>query len=348
MRVGMIPENPLEWFLSKVNAIPFPVADAFVGMLQARAVIAGTRLGVFAALASGPASVTELARRLSCKESGLLSLLEALVSCGYLVGKQGKYVVSRRARKWIMPDDPQSVNCFIESTDDYWTMMGRLEEVIRTGNSLDLHDQLQDEKEWRRYLYGLHDLSKMAAKEMILRCPLARSSKCLLDIGGGHGGYAAAYCRRYPHLRAVIFDLPQAIAIGREIIPKYYEDVSARITFREGDVTKGSFGSGYDAILLLNIIHHFNPDQIQQVLKNIIESLNPGGRLLILDQIRQASRTASYLGSLAQLLFLVMTRGKSYSIEEVTGWIQMGGFSNVRVKNLIVGPGASVLSAVKK
>lgn len=348
MRVGMIPENPLEWLLSKGNAIPFPVADAFVAMLQSRAIMAATRLGVFAALSKEPSDSRSLAARLSCDERGLHSLLEALVNCHYLREINGKFELSPSIVKWLSPDEPQSVNWFLEFNFDNWELMSHLEESIRTGKSFDLHSKLTDVDQWRRYMRGLHDLSKIAAKEMVMRCSIGGSPKRLLDIAGGHGGYSAAFCRKYRQLRATIFDLPQVTDIGTEIVKDYYGDVADRIEFTQGDLRADSLGSGYDVILLLNAIHHFDSDQVQRSFKEIFNALTPGGTFIILDQLKAAGASTSYLGSLAQLLFLVMTNGTSYDLQQVTAWLEKTGFSNVRCKKMWTGPGASFVIAQKK
>lgn len=348
MRIGMIPENPLEWFLCKINAIPFPAEDTLVAMLQTRAVMTASRLGLFEALADAAYSEEELAERLSCQVAGLGSLLSALVLCGYLEKKGEKYGFSSQARKWLTPNGPESVNWFIEFNYDNWERMGKLEHVIQTGESLDIHRGLSDPRQWQRYLYGLHDLAKLAVKEMLLRCSFAHSPKSLLDIGGGHGGYSAAYCRRFPELKAEIFDLPEAINIGKEIIGKHYADVSNRIAFMPGNIEKDAIGSGYDLVFLMNLIHHFEQGFISELLEKIFRGMQPGGALVIVDQIKNKDGATSYLAALAELLFLVMSNGRTYSLGEIKGWLEKTGFSEIRVKQLKVGPGTSVLTAVKK
>jgi tRNA A22 N-methylase len=45
-----------------------------------------------------------------------------------------------------------------------------------------------------------------------------RGARDLLDIGGSHGYYSVALCRRHPTLRAVILDLPQAVVHAETIL----------------------------------------------------------------------------------------------------------------------------------
>lgn len=348
MRVGMIPENMVEWLFTQANALPFPVADTFVAILQARAVLAATRLGLFDSLADRPASSTELASSLTCNEKGIQSLLEALTCCGYVVELQGRYDLSPKARKWLDPGQPYSMNRFIDFNLDNWNWLGRLEENIKTGITVDIHDQALDPEGWRRYMYGLHDLARMAAREIPLRARLKPGQRRLLDIGGGHGAYSGIYCRRYPDLRAVLFDLPPAIEVGKEIVGKYYSDVAGRMEFLPGDLLKDKLGAGYDAALLFNVIHHIPAEEIPNTFKKIYEALNAGGTLLILDQFKESSRTVSYFAALTQLLFLVTSNAGSHRLDDVRGWLENQGFEKIKHKNLRIGPGTALLTATKQ
>ncbi|MEW6682550.1 MAG: class I SAM-dependent methyltransferase [Nitrospirota bacterium] len=350
MRVGMIPENPLEWLLTRANALPFPVADTFVAIIQARAIMAATRLGVFEALSKAPASAPELAAKLSCTDKGIQILLNALVGCGYVAESGGRYDLAPRARKWVTPDDPRSMNRFIDFQYDHWEWWMRLDDAIRTGATLDLHAGMLDPAGWRRYIYGLHDLSKMAARELVLRFRLRPNQTRLLDIGGGHGAYPAAYCRKYPNLHAVMFDLPPALDVAREIVQTHYRDVANRIELRPGDLAKDDLGSGHDVIFIFNLLHHFDGAEIRRIVQKVAGALNPGGAFVILDQFKREKGAGpeSYAAVLTQLLFLVTSNAGSLDLGEVRAWLEESGFSNVRAKNLRVGPGTSYITAVKR
>lgn len=344
----MIPENILEWILSKFNFLPFPVADTFIAMFQARAVLAGARLGVFDHLAKTPSSSEELAIALSCQHKGIKTLLEALECSRYVTEKNGKYALSRQAKKWMDPDMPFSMNRFIDFNNDNWDWISQLESSVKTGAIIDLHDNLLDSEGWRRYLFGLHDLSRMAAKEILFRFKIKGSGKRLLDIGGGHGAYAAAFCRNDATLKATLFDLPPAIEVGKEVIEKYYSDVSGQIDFVSGSLLKEDLGSGYDVVFLFNVLHHINNSEIEAVFKKIHGAMNPGGTFVILDQFKQTSRKDSYGAALTQLLFLVTSNAGSNRLDDVKSHLKSSGFSAFRFKGLKVGPGTALLTATRQ
>ncbi|NIR07513.1 MAG: SAM-dependent methyltransferase, partial [Candidatus Aminicenantes bacterium] len=71
--------------------------------------------------------------------------------------------------------------------------------------------------------------------------------KKLLDVGGGPGTYSIAACRRFPKLKAVVFDLPETIAIANEVIAG--EGMQDRVTTRAGNWETDTFGKDNDVVL---------------------------------------------------------------------------------------------------
>ncbi|HEX8698070.1 MAG TPA: methyltransferase dimerization domain-containing protein, partial [Myxococcaceae bacterium] len=89
MRLDFKPDNLLERAADFLNLAPRPVVQAFFGMMAARTLMAGERLGVYAALLERPSTAEELAERLKLSPEGTRALLEALVSCEVVTRKRG-------------------------------------------------------------------------------------------------------------------------------------------------------------------------------------------------------------------------------------------------------------------
>jgi hypothetical protein len=56
MRFGAIPENPIEWMIARLNLAPRPLLETQMAYTLARLIMVATKLGVFDALAEGPAT----------------------------------------------------------------------------------------------------------------------------------------------------------------------------------------------------------------------------------------------------------------------------------------------------
>lgn len=140
MKVGAIPENAIEWVLHKLNLVPTPLLDTLQAATLARAVMVGTKLGVFEAVAAEPLGADEIARRIGTDGRATEKLLNALVGSGYLSFKDGRYAIARVARKWLLKSGPRSLydnmlHRFLE-----WKAIEQFEDFVRTGEPLRVHE----------------------------------------------------------------------------------------------------------------------------------------------------------------------------------------------------------------
>ena len=64
--------------------------------------------------------------------------------------------------------------------------------------------------EWERYQRAMRAIAGLGATELARRVSLPTRARAMLDIGGSHGYYAVAFCRRHPRLRATVLERPEA------------------------------------------------------------------------------------------------------------------------------------------
>jgi hypothetical protein len=70
---------------------------------------------------------------------------------------------------------------------------------VRAGQPLCVHDQMTDD-EWGVYQRGMRSGIEMLARWVARRLPMPRAATEMLDIGGSHGYWSVALCRRHPCL----------------------------------------------------------------------------------------------------------------------------------------------------
>src|SRR5512145_2232374 len=63
MRIGVVPEGPLERVLLATGAVPTPLLETMIAMMLARTLMVGCKLGVFEALAAGALDVEAVAKQ---------------------------------------------------------------------------------------------------------------------------------------------------------------------------------------------------------------------------------------------------------------------------------------------
>ena len=84
-------------------------------------------------------------------------------------------------------------------------------------------------------------------------------------------------------MKATVIDLPSAIPHARELAAR--EGITDLVEHREGDVTRDDLGTGWDVVLLSNILHHFQPPKIAEILarrctgRRPTREQSPSGRL---------------------------------------------------------------------
>ena len=328
MRPSMRADNLLERAAIRFNLAPLPVAEVLYMPAAARAVMAGVRLGVFERLVQGPGTADELAVALELSPSGTRLLLDSLAAIGHVDRDGATYSIPDRARPWFDPASDTYVGTYIEHAFDYWEWWDNMEQVVRSGKSLELHDMAADDPHWRVYIRGQYELARLSAPEVARALRLPREPTSLLDVAGGHGWFSAQLCRRHPTLEATVLDLPGSAAVGREIIAE--AGLSDRVRHVEGDLASSDFGGPHDAALCFNIVHHLTPEQNVALLRRLHDSLAPGGTLAVLDLFTPPPQKRPDSAALVGLFFFLTSAAATYGPEDLFGWLEQAGFEQPR------------------
>lgn len=330
MRVGAKPENPLEALALRLNQVPTPLLEGYMAFMGARVIMAGCRLGIFEALAERPDSAERLASRLGLAPEGTQVLLSALHASGCVTHGSGGYANSRAVQKYLLPGSDQSVAEFVGVFGfDLWDHFTQLEDVVRSGTPVGLHEREADDPYWERYIRGLFALTRVSAR-VVVRLVGAKDPRDMLDLAGGHGGYAMALCRKHPELRATILELEGSARVGREIVEE--EGFSDRVRFEVGDIFSSDYGSGRDLVTAFQIVHHFSPEQNVDMLTRARASLRPGGgRMAIAEQeAAPPGEQGSQIGALTGMLFYITSAARTYTAGEMEGFLAQAGFKRPR------------------
>ncbi len=334
--------------LLRFNLGPGPLLD-LNGALAFRAVSVALRLGVFEALRDGPLTAAAAAGRLGADERGLTVLLEALAALGYVVRRDGCFVNTPMTADWMLHGAPGDVSDLFLYFDDVLERWGYLEETIRRGSPPCMAWEWMDRKEggWKRYHAALRGIARVMAPEIVKRVNLPAGARRLLDIGGSHGFYSVAFCRRHPGLAAEVFDWAQARGSAEETIAA--GGMAGRVAFREGNIFNDELEGGYDAALLFNFIRIFPPERNRELVAKVAGLLNPGGILAVLDEFGCGLSTPAARGG-ARLKYLELfnsTPGRNYGPAEVIGWADQAGLRDARLVPLRRAPGLGLVLARK-
>jgi SAM-dependent methyltransferase len=346
MKISGLATRLLERIVMRSGLGPTPMFDTFHAVVVARAIMVGTKIGVFEVSATRALDVREMATRVGAEPMALRKLLDLLVATGYMRFRDGRYEPSRVARRWLLGKSARSLHDNMLLRFLEWRAVESTEDFVRTGRSLDVHD-LIDGPDWGVYQRGMRSLARLSAQEVSRRIRLPNHAALMLDIGGGHGVYSAAFCRRHPRLRATILDLAPAVEAAAPLLAE--EGLGERVVHRIGDALTDELGErAYDLVFVSHLVHHFDAATNEKLVRRAARALRPGGVLAVLDVLRPRSpETSNQTGAVLDLYFAVTSNAGTWAREEIEVWYQNAGLSKGKPLPLQTAPGVTVLTATR-
>jgi 2-polyprenyl-3-methyl-5-hydroxy-6-metoxy-1,4-benzoquinol methylase len=337
MRYGSIPQNPLEEQLLSAPQAPRALFDTFLPLVQARAIMAGLRLGVFEALRENAQTPEELARLLALDTEALELVLRMLTGAGYLVREGDSYALSELARRTLLADAGARVTAWVALHENAWDWLRATNDVIRSGQGVDIHGQLGDAADWLTYQSAMLEMARQLGPLIAPLVPVKPGARTLLDIAGSHGMFGALICREHPPMRSLVLDLPEAVEQSRRLARE--EGLDDVVTHRSGDALSDDLGEGYDVVFLGNILHHFTATQIEQLLGRAKSALSPAGTIAIWE-VRRPERDdpPDIVGDAFALFFRVTSTARCYTTGEYLDWLEAAGFTAVEAQPLPFAP----------
>jgi SAM-dependent methyltransferase len=346
MRLGPVAENPIEWVIARLNITPRPLLETQIAYTLARLIMVGTKLGVFEALADGPATPEAVAERCDTNPVGTEKLLFALAGAEYVRAEDGGYGLTPVSRKWLLRGSPHSIADKLLLQFHEWDWLERAEDYVRTGEPLEIHS-MTDAGEWDLYQRGMRAMANAFAGEAVKRMPMPKDPKDMLDIGGSHGYYSVALCRRKSGLRSVIIDLPQAVEHAAPLLAA--EGMGDRVVHRAGDALTDDLGTdAYDLVLIAQLIHHFSEAENRNLAARVARALRPGGVYAVLDEFRpRTAKDSGQVGALLEFYFALTSQSGTWPVEEIVDWQRQAGLAPRRPIRFRTAPGVGIQAAVK-
>lgn len=335
MHMTVAGDNFLERLGLALGAVPTPLVGATFGPGYGRAVVAATRFGLFEALAAGPRDAAGLADAMRCSATGVTALAHALTGAGLLRRRAGVFSLTRPARRWLLAESEASLRDAVLFMGYCHTWLVDLEDAVRSGQVTRLHDRAHPPEFWDAYTGALASFARLASAEVVRRARLTAPRR-LLDVGGNHGLYAAAYCHRHPGLEATVLDLPEACDAGRRVVAA--APGGDRVTHRAGDFRRDDWGDGWDAILLFNVLHNATEAEARGALRRARASLAPGGRLVICDAAHPGGDRIDFAAGWNELFFFLVSGAQAWPEATLAAWCASEGLRILRRSQLLIAP----------
>lgn len=322
-----------------------PATHSHYAMALARALGVAARAGVFGALAQRPGLASELAAQLALDPGTTQTMLDLFVGEGLLERRDTYYGLSDEGQRWLDPDSATSITTFLSHTLEYWEWLGNLDQLLR-GDVIDsTRPDVDDESRWLRRVRAEYEMARLVSDEVATAIGLPDSARSVLDVGGGHGEFAAAICRRNRRMRATVIDEAGAAAIGRELT--WEAGMENVITHEVGTINTADLGGPHDAVIYHPMMSRSPGPMGNLLLERVRAALRPGG-VLVFFQPGDSENVGSPAAAMKLLLWARSGGGAISSPASATMDLVSAGFAAPRVYRLRRTPSArlNIASAI--
>lgn len=327
--------------MTNTETVPDPavVLDLLEAFRRSKTMFAAVSLGVFDALESEPRTLDDLAAALRASTDGLKRLLDACVGLQLLSYADGHYANTPAAATYLTTSSPRRLTGYIGySNDVMWKLWANLEDAVREGSHRWQQTYGWDgpifshffrtEEAKREFLMGMHGFGVISSPHVVAAFDLSRFKR-LADLGAATGHLVIAACERYQNLRGVVFDLPEALPLAREIVSA--STVADRIEFAGGDFFTDPLPPA-DLYSLGRILHDWSEAKCIILLKRIYDALPAGGALLIAEKLLQENAAGPRWAQMQNLNMLTCTEGQERTAAGYEELLREVGFRDVQTR----------------
>jgi len=286
------------------------------------------KLDVFTILGSEGSDIKDIARKIDADERGLSMLLNAL-SAMKLISKTGdKYSNTPFAQSFLSKDSREYIGYMILHHHHLMDAWAQLPRAIKSGAAVKSRDLQDDEQQRENFLMGMFNIASFAAPRVAEKIDLSNCNH-LLDLGGGPGTYAIYFCKKYPHLKATVYDLPSTRPFAEKTIREF--ELTDRIKFVQGDYLQDKIDGDYDAVWISHILHAEDPESCKTILQKTVSAVQPGGLIMIHDFILNDTMDGPEFPAIFSLNMLLNTpSGRSYSEKQIMDMLSDAGVRELR------------------
>ncbi|MGB3641622.1 MAG: methyltransferase [Rivularia sp. (in: cyanobacteria)] len=308
--------------------------ETWMSMFHFPTLTVADELGLFTLIAQAPKTASEVSQSLCLTERATEALLGVITSLGYLVQQNSKFNLTQVSRNFLLPQSPY-----------YWGGMFKLmannpltHSVLLEGLKNDTANVYQEQDVWEAHEMEIEKAKVFTGGMQSMTMPGAlglanhgnfNGVKRLLDVGGGSAAVSVALAQRYPQMLCTILDLPVVCKIAKEYISK--AGLSNQIDTYSANFFADVFPAGYDAILFSNIVHDWEWEKCQHLVKNSFEALPKGGRIYIHELLLNDTKDGSITATSYSMCMIWWAKGKQYTASEVNQLLQQAGFADISI-----------------
>jgi hypothetical protein len=317
---------------------PDLIFEVTMGFMGSKHLFVANEVGVFSALASGPASLEQLADRIGVPARTLRMVVDAMVALGFLQRDDGTYRNGATAAAFLSGTGPVDLRPALRFMNAIaYPLWQNLEEAVRS--NAPARGQLTPELQ-EIFSEGVEAFTAGPAHALATTYDFSRHRR-LLDVAGGTGSFLVAILSANPALVGTLFELPEVATIAERNLAG--SPVADRVSVTPGNAMEDELPTGHDCALLANIIHYFLPRESIVLLGRVRAAVERGARLLVVDWWTDPTHTQPLPAALMAGEFLANVGGDVYSEDEMNIWLDESGWRPLE-RLPLVGPQSVIIA----
>ena len=292
---------------------------------ETKILLTAVQLDLFSTLKGVSLTINQMADTRALNPRALELVMNALVAMRVVTKEEKMYANTAVAERYLVQSSPEYVGHLLTLHNAEWNNWGLLERAVQTGESpVRQHVFETNPALGAQVLTVLDRIGRGSGPALAQRLKLSGANR-MLDIGGGAGTNAIAFCREYPELTATVFDLPETLKVTKQCVDQ--AGLSDRIQFQAGNFHEDAFQGSYDVALMSDILHYQSGKTNAALVEKVYACLKDQGRLVIKDRFLDPERTSPAWTTAFAVHILVNTeKGECFTIEESRQWMEQAGF----------------------
>ena len=338
----------------EVGLDPSHILQIGSGFWASKTLLSAVELELFTKLGVESMTGETLRGLLGLHPRATYDFLDTLVALGLLErdgdGPDGVYRNTPETGLFLDKDGPAYIGGILEMFNTrlfrYWADLtealqtGKPQNEIKHAGTSMFEELYSDPSRLEQFMQAMAGISRGNFHALAEKFDFSRFTT-LCDVGGATGQLCAIVAERHAQLHCTTFDLPVVAPIATKSIAT--AGLSDRVTVASGDFLVDPLPRA-DVITMGMILHDWNLEKKQALIRAVYEALPAGGVFIAVEQLIDDARRANVFGLLMSLNMLIeFGDAFDYTGADFRRWCSEVGFRRFEVLPL-AGPSSAAIA----